>query len=63
MEIYRPGMGRFSKQRMEREKGSEEKVTPSQSPTRSLSGSTTSRTPKSEVRTMTFKRSVSRDYT
>lgn len=62
MEIYRPGMGRFSKQRLDREKGSDEKVTPSQSPTPTngnpyKSGKPTS----SEVRSMTFKRSVSRD--
>jgi regulator of nonsense transcripts 3 len=63
MEIYRPGMGKFSKQRMEREKGNEERGTPSQSPTPSgnLSTYKSSKTSGSEVRSMTFKRSVSRD--
>ncbi|XP_058801801.1 regulator of nonsense transcripts 3A isoform X2 [Phymastichus coffea] len=64
MEIYRPGMGKFSKKRMEQEKGSDERVTPSQSPTPSSSNSNSYKSVKnsgSEVRTMTFKRSVSRE--
>ena len=84
MEIYRPGMGKFSKQRLEREKsGAEERSTPSQSPTPTTatisSSSTTTATTTTataatgnsgyksgkpngaEVRSMTFKRSVSRD--
>ncbi|XP_014213446.1 regulator of nonsense transcripts 3A [Copidosoma floridanum] len=64
MEIYRPGMGKFSKQRLEREKGNEERSTPSQSPTPTSGGSNTYKSGKSsssEVRSMTFKRSVSRD--
>ena len=64
MEIYRPGMGKFSKQRIEREKGKDDdRATPSQSPT-PLSGNSNSKLGKSsgsEVRSMTFKRSVSRD--
>ncbi|XP_015114241.1 regulator of nonsense transcripts 3A [Diachasma alloeum] len=56
MEIYRPGMGRFSKQRIERGKSAtEERATLSESPTN------TSSDQKSELRSMTFKRSVSRD--
>ncbi|OXU30196.1 hypothetical protein TSAR_008933, partial [Trichomalopsis sarcophagae] len=64
MEIYRPGMGKFSKQRMEREKGNEERVTPSQSPTPTSGNPNSYKSGKpngSEVRSMTFKRSVSRD--
>ncbi|XP_011501641.1 PREDICTED: regulator of nonsense transcripts 3A [Ceratosolen solmsi marchali] len=63
MEIYRPGMGKFSKQRMEREKGNEERGTPSQSPTPSGNQITykSNKPSGSEVRSMTFKRSVSRD--
>lgn len=60
MEIYRPGMGKFSKQRLEREKSTnDERSSLSQSPTPSQgkSGSKSG----NEVRTMTFKRSVSRD--
>ncbi|KAL7298544.1 hypothetical protein TKK_0008320 [Trichogramma kaykai] len=64
MEIYRPGMGKFSKQRIEREKG-EERVTPSQSPTptssSSSSGFKSNRSNSVEVRSMTFKRSVHRE--
>uniref|UniRef100_A0A0C9PZX1 UPF3A protein n=1 Tax=Fopius arisanus TaxID=64838 RepID=A0A0C9PZX1_9HYME len=56
MEIYRPGMGRFSKQRIDRGKSNtEERATLSESPTN------TSSDQKSELRSMTFKRSVSRD--
>ncbi|XP_063992966.1 regulator of nonsense transcripts 3A isoform X2 [Diachasmimorpha longicaudata] len=56
MEIYRPGMGRFSKQRIERGKSTtEDRATLSESPTN------TSSDQKSELRSMTFKRSVSRD--
>ncbi|XP_012284926.1 regulator of nonsense transcripts 3A isoform X2 [Orussus abietinus] len=64
MEIYRPGMGKFSKQRLEREKSSnDERASLSQSPTPSSATSNASKTGKSntEVRSMTFKRSVSRD--
>lgn len=67
MEIYRPGMGKFSKQRLEREKSNnDERASLSQSPTPnpSTSSSTTVKSGKSgatEVRSMTFKRSVTRD--
>nr|XP_033340950.1 regulator of nonsense transcripts 3A [Megalopta genalis] len=64
MEIYRPGMGKFSKQRLEREKSSnDERASLSQSPTPNLNPSNLSKPGKSgtEVRSMTFKRSVSRD--
>ncbi|KAJ8683563.1 hypothetical protein QAD02_019355 [Eretmocerus hayati] len=64
MEIYRPGMGRFSKQRMEREKGSDDRATSSQSPTPSSSSALKPGKPSvSEVRSMTFKRSAGRDTT
>ncbi|XP_076661537.1 UPF3 regulator of nonsense mediated mRNA decay [Halictus rubicundus] len=64
MEIYRPGMGKFSKQRLEREKSNnDERASLSQSPTPNLNPSNLSKPGKSgtEVRSMTFKRSVSRD--
>ncbi|KAM0733022.1 Regulator of nonsense transcripts 3A [Formica fusca] len=67
MEIYRPGMGKFSKQRLEREKSNnDERASLSQSPTPNpgTSSSTTGKSGKSgatEVRSMTFKRSVTRD--
>lgn len=66
MEIYRPGMGKFSKQRLEREKSSnDERASPSQSPTPNAGSSSASGKPgkvgATEVRSMTFKRSVSRD--
>lgn len=64
MEIYRPGMGKFSKQRLEREKSNnDERASLSQSPTPNPGASTSGKSGKSttEVRSMTFKRSVSRD--
>ncbi|XP_031830941.1 UPF3 regulator of nonsense mediated mRNA decay [Nomia melanderi] len=64
MEIYRPGMGKFSKQRLEREKSTnDERASLSQSPTPNPNSSSLSKSGKSgtEVRSMTFKRSVSRD--
>lgn len=64
MEIYRPGMGKFSKQRLEREKSSnDERASLSQSPTPNSNTSVPSKSgkPGTEVRSMTFKRSVSRD--
>lgn len=64
MEIYRPGMGKFSKQRLEREKSNnDERASPSQSPTPSPIPSTVVKPskPAAEVRSMTFKRSLSRD--
>ncbi|XP_034189508.1 UPF3 regulator of nonsense mediated mRNA decay isoform X2 [Osmia lignaria lignaria] len=65
MEIYRPGMGKFSKQRLEREKSStnDERASLSQSPTPNpnASNSCKSGKPGTEVRSMTFKRSISRD--
>lgn len=64
MEIYRPGMGKFSKQRIEREKSTnDERASLSQSPTPTGNVPPTSKNNKSgsEVRSMTFKRSVSRD--
>lgn len=64
MEIYRPGMGKFSKQRLEREKSNnDERASLSQSPTPNPTASNTCKSGKSgtEVRSMTFKRSVSRD--
>ncbi|XP_076632794.1 UPF3 regulator of nonsense mediated mRNA decay [Colletes latitarsis] len=65
MEIYRPGMGKFSKQRLEREKSSnDERASLSQSPTPNPNTSSNlckSGKPGTEVRSMTFKRSVSRD--
>lgn len=65
MEIYRPGMGKFSKQRLEREKSStnDERASLSQSPTPNpnASNSCKSGKPGNEVRSMTFKRSISRD--
>ncbi|XP_047352429.1 regulator of nonsense transcripts 3A-like [Vespa velutina] len=63
MEIYRPGMGKFSKQRLEREKSTnDDRASLSQSPTPNTT-SAVSKSAKSgaEVRSMTFKRSVSRD--
>ncbi|XP_046816931.1 regulator of nonsense transcripts 3A [Vespa crabro] len=64
MEIYRPGMGKFSKQRLEREKSTnDDRASLSQSPTPNTTNSAVSKSAKSgaEVRSMTFKRSVSRD--
>lgn len=77
IEIYRPGMGRFSLQRKERERGSGsapgtagssmEQESPSSSPSPTPSNTTrttaSTKTPKSgnELRSMTFKRSVSRE--
>ncbi|XP_012262251.2 regulator of nonsense transcripts 3B [Athalia rosae] len=65
MEIYRPGMGRFSKQRLEREKSNnDERASLSQSPTPSPVPSVVGKPSKpaaSELRSMTFKRSLSRD--
>ncbi|XP_046468712.1 regulator of nonsense transcripts 3A [Neodiprion pinetum] len=64
MEIYRPGMGKFSKQRLEREKSTnDERASLSQSPTPSPIPSTAVKPskPAAEVRSMTFKRSLSRD--
>ncbi|KYQ58178.1 Regulator of nonsense transcripts 3A [Trachymyrmex zeteki] len=65
MEIYRPGMGKFSKQRLEREKSNDERASLSQSPTPNPSVSSATGKPgkvgATEVRSMTFKRSVTRD--
>ncbi|XP_012231607.1 regulator of nonsense transcripts 3B isoform X1 [Linepithema humile] len=66
MEIYRPGMGKFSKQRLEREKSNnDERASLSQSPTPNAGTSSAPGKPgkpgATEVRSMTFKRSVSRD--
>lgn len=64
MEIYRPGMGKFSKQRLEREKSTnDDRASLSQSPTPNITTSSVSKSAKvgAEVRSMTFKRSVSRD--
>ncbi|XP_053980893.1 regulator of nonsense transcripts 3A [Hylaeus volcanicus] len=64
MEIYRPGMGKFSKQRLEREKSSnDERASLSQSPTPNPNTPNLCKSGKAgtEVRSMTFKRSVSRD--
>lgn len=63
MEIYRPGMGKFSKQRMEREKSNtnDERASLSQSPTPNPNNVCKTGKPGAEVRSMTFKRSVSRD--
>lgn len=64
MEIYRPGMGKFSKQRLERERSSnDERASLSQSPTPNPNTSNLCKSgkPGTEVRSMTFKRSVSRD--
>ncbi|XP_018057068.1 PREDICTED: regulator of nonsense transcripts 3A-like isoform X2 [Atta colombica] len=65
MEIYRPGMGKFSKQRLEREKSNDERASLSQSPTPNPSASSMTGKPgkvvATEVRSMTFKRSVTRD--
>ncbi|XP_032664404.1 regulator of nonsense transcripts 3A isoform X2 [Odontomachus brunneus] len=64
MEIYRPGMGKFSKQRLEREKSNnDERASLSQSPTPNPGASTSGKPGKTatEVRSMTFKRSFSRD--
>ncbi|XP_043285104.1 regulator of nonsense transcripts 3A [Venturia canescens] len=79
MEIYRPGMGKFSKQRLEREKSmNDDRASLSQSPTpvgpssssnnvkpsckqQSSSGQPTASSPSSEARSMSFKRSASRD--
>lgn len=64
MEIYRPGMGKFSKQRLEREKSNnDERASPSQSPTPNAGASASGKSGKTatEVRSMTFKRSISRD--
>lgn len=66
MEIYRPGMGKFSKQRLEREKSNnDERASLSQSPTPNPGTSSTSgksgKSGATEVRSMTFKRSVTRD--
>ncbi|KAL6449331.1 hypothetical protein ACFW04_000740 [Cataglyphis niger] len=66
MEIYRPGMGKFSKQRLEREKSNnDERASLSQSPTpnpgTSSSAGKSGKSGATEVRSMTFKRSVTRD--
>lgn len=65
MEIYRHGMGKFSKQRLEREKSTnDERASLSQSPTPNPGASATGKPGKggsTEVRSMTFKRSVTRD--
>lgn len=65
MEIYRPGMGKFSKQRLEREKSNtnDERASLSQSPTPNLNSNNLCKSgkPGTEVRSMTFKRSISRD--
>lgn len=65
MEIYRPGMGKFSKQRLEREKSNDERASLSQSPTPNPSvSSMTGKSGKvsaTEVRSMTFKRSITRE--
>lgn len=62
MEIYRPGMGRFSKQRLEREKSTnDDRASLSQSPTPANGNSSSQKNGKSEVRSMTFKRSFSRE--
>ncbi|XP_076753027.1 UPF3 regulator of nonsense mediated mRNA decay isoform X2 [Xylocopa sonorina] len=65
MEIYRPGMGKFSKQRLEREKSNtnDERASLSQSPTPNPNANNLCKSgkPGTEVRSMTFKRSVSRD--
>jgi len=65
MEIYRPGMGKFSKQRLEREKSNDERASLSQSPTPNSSVSSTigksGKVGATEVRSMTFKRSITRD--
>lgn len=68
MEIYRPGMGKFSKKRMGQEKGEgsdEPVVTRSPSPPFAFGNSSSSAKPGkdngSQVRTMTFKRSASRE--
>jgi len=65
MEIYRPGMGKFSKQRLEREKSTDERASLSQSPTPNPSVSSVTGKPgkagATEVRSMTFKRSITRD--
>ncbi|KAK0078642.1 hypothetical protein PV325_002248 [Microctonus aethiopoides] len=68
MEIYRPGMGRFSKQRLEREKSThDDRASLSQSPTPSIKQIITKNIDNSsistsnEMRSMTFKRSASRD--
>ncbi|XP_018370775.1 PREDICTED: regulator of nonsense transcripts 3A-like isoform X1 [Trachymyrmex cornetzi] len=45
MEIYRPGMGKFSKQRLEREKSNDERASLSQSPTPNPSASSTTGKP------------------
>ncbi|XP_043513454.1 regulator of nonsense transcripts 3A isoform X1 [Frieseomelitta varia] len=65
MEIYRPGMGKFSKQRLEREKSNtnDERASLSQSPTPNPNSNNLCKSgkPGTEVRSMTFKRSISRD--
>lgn len=63
MEIYRPGMGKFSKQRLEREKSNhDDRASLSESPTPGKGSSKNDLTSTStEFRSMTFKRSVSRD--
>ncbi|XP_071628664.1 uncharacterized protein Upf3 isoform X2 [Temnothorax longispinosus] len=65
MEIYRPGMGKFSKQRLEREKSNDERASLSQSPTPNPSVSSAAgksgKVSATEVRSMTFKRSITRD--
>ncbi|RLU17544.1 hypothetical protein DMN91_009779 [Ooceraea biroi] len=67
MEIYRPGMGKFSKQRLEREKSNnDERASLSQSPTpnpgaSAPAGGKSGKTGSTEVRSMTFKRSLTRD--
>ncbi|CAD6234120.1 GSCOCG00007572001-RA-CDS [Cotesia congregata] len=63
MEIYRPGMGKFSKQRLEREKSNhDDRASLSESPTPGKGSSKNDLTSTStELRSMTFKRSASRD--
>lgn len=69
MEIYRPGMGRFSKQRLEREKpASDERSFSSESPTPGAISSMKSAVSSSSIdsktiepTSATLKRSVSRD--
>ncbi|KAJ9587781.1 hypothetical protein L9F63_018807 [Diploptera punctata] len=74
IEIYRPGMGRFSLQRKEREKGSGsaagssvDQESPSSSPsptptyTNRIIGNPKSSKSVTELRSMTFKRSISRE--
>lgn len=64
MEIYRPGMGKFSKQRFGREKSNnDDPASSSESPTPISGVPTASKSikPGSEGRCMSFKRSISRE--